>query len=262
VVGIAAAVVVALAALAWLRPWQRRSDGRELRVAAAADLQLALPELAEAFRDEHPDITVALSFGASGNLTAQIKNGAPFDLFLSADRAFPASLVEQGLADGDSEFLYAIGQLVLWVRSDSPLDVEKRGIEVLLDPGVRKVALANPRFAPYGQAAEKALRSLGLYDRIKNKLVLGENVAQTAHFVQSGAADAGLISHSLAIAPTMRGKGRSWRVPQSDYPRLEQAGVILHAARDRPAAWDLRAFLLSPRGRAVLARYGFTLPEG
>jgi molybdate transport system substrate-binding protein len=261
VVGIAGAAVVALTALAWLRPWQSRPSSRELRVAAAADLQFALPEILDAFREEHPDIAVKVSFGASGNLSTQVQNGAPYDLFFSADRSFPARLIEQGLADGDTEFIYAVGRLVLWVPNDSRLDVEKRGIDVLLDPGVRKIAIANPRFAPYGLAAEKALRSLGVYDRVKDRLVLGENVGQAAHFVQSGAADAGLIPHSFAVAPTMRGKGRSWMVPADAYPRLEQAGVILTATRDRPAAEALRTFVQSPPGRAVLKRYGFTLRE-
>ena len=259
-VGVAVAALCVLGSLtlfAWLRP-----SGRELRVAAAADLKFALDELGEEFREDHPHVTLKVSYGASGNLTAQIQNGAPFDLFLSADRSFPRRLIEEGLAEGDSEFLYAIGRLVLWVPKDSPLEVEKYGIKVLLSPAVKKIAIANPRFAPYGLAAEKALRSLGVYERVEARLVLGENVAQAAHFVRSGAADAGLVPHSFAVAPTVRGTGRFWEVPLDAYPRLEQAGVILSGTRERAGAEALRSFVLSARGRALLGRYGFTLPEG
>jgi molybdate transport system substrate-binding protein len=138
--------------------------------------------------------------------------------------------------------------------------VEKLGVRALLDPGVRKIAIANPKHAPYGRAAEAALKKLEVYDQVKDRLVLGENVAQAAQFVETGAADAGVIALSLALAPTLREKGKYWEVPLDAYPRLEQGGVILSWARDRQAADALRAFVLGPEGKAVLRRYGFFLP--
>jgi molybdate transport system substrate-binding protein len=232
-----------------------------VRVAAAADFKFALDDAARAFGHRCPEAQVQVTYGASGNLFAQICNGAPFDLFLSADVEYPRQLVARNLADPATEFLYAIGHLVVWVPNSSSLPVDKLGIKVLLDPSVVKVAIANPRHAPYGRAAEKALQSLGVYDRVKEKLVLGENVAQAAQYVDSGSADAGIIALSLALAPTMRGRGRHWEVPLDAYPRLEQGGIILSSARDRDATEALCAFLRSQEGRTVLKRYGFAQPE-
>src|SRR5439155_21360664 len=131
-----------------------------------------------------------------------------FDLFFSADMEYPRRLIEQGLALPESAFLYGIGHLVVWVPRDSSLDVERLGLQALLDPSVRKIALANPKHAPYGRAAEAALKPAGLYDKVQARLVYGENVAQTAQFVETGSADVGLIALSLALAPALRGQGR------------------------------------------------------
>jgi molybdate transport system substrate-binding protein len=246
-----------IAALLW---GSLRSHTPEVRVAAAADLKFALPDVVAAFHEAHPDIRVAVSYGASGELFAQLSNGGPFDLFLSADMDYPRRLVADGFADKDSEFLYAIGHLVIWVPRTSPLDVERRGVEALLDPTVKKIAIANPRHAPYGRAAEAALKNLGVHDRVRERLVLGENIAQTAQFAQSGAADTGVIALSLALSPTMRAEGKFWRVPADAFPRLDQGGVIMSWARDREAARAFRAFLLSSEGKALLRRFGFALP--
>lgn len=230
---------------------------REVRVAAAADLQFALDDVIQSFRARHPGIATKVSYGASGNLYAQLCNRAPFDIYLSADVSYPRKLVEAGLADKDSEFLYAVGHLVLWVPDSSSLDVKELGIKALLQPAARKIAIANPKHAPYGRAAEAALKSLGVYDQVKDRLVFGENIAQTAQFVQSGAADAGILALSLALAPALHDQGRYWEVPLEAYPRLEQGGVILSWASDRQAAEELRSFLLGDEGKAVLKRYGF-----
>jgi molybdate transport system substrate-binding protein len=232
----------------------------EVRVAAAADLKFALDEVIEAFRERHPDVEVRVTYGASGNFFAQLSNKAPFDLFLSADAEYPRRLVEKGLAKKDDEFLYAVGHLVVWVPKDSPVDLERQGVKALLDDRVRKVAIANPKHAPYGRAAEAALKKLGVYEEVKSKLVNGENVAQAAQFVESRAADAGVIALSLALSPAMRNRGRYWEVPQDAFPRLEQGGVILNWAQDRGAAEALRDFLSSEAGKAILKRYGFVLP--
>jgi molybdate transport system substrate-binding protein len=158
-------------------------------------------------------------------------------------------------------FRYAIGHVVLWVRNESSLDVSKRGIESLLDPSVRKIAIANPQHAPYGRAAEAALKSLGVYERVKDKLVLGENISQTAQFVQSGAADAGLIALSLALSPKMKDSGRYWEVPADAYPKLEQAGVILSRTKELELARALRDAVTNAHGKDILRRYGFVIPE-
>lgn len=232
-----------------------------VRVAAAADLRFALEEVIAEFKKAEPDTKIEATYGSSGNLSTQLANGAPFDIFFSADRAYAHRLVEQQLADADSEFVYGIGQIVVWVPNSSPLDLEKVCIGAVVDMAVRKVAIANPEHAPYGRAAEAAFRSLGVYDQVRDRLVLGENVAQAAQFVESGAADVGVIALSLAMAPTMRDKGRYWHVPLDAYPRLEQAGVVLKAAGDADAARRFRALVISPRGQELLARYGFIRPE-
>jgi molybdate transport system substrate-binding protein len=234
----------------------------EVRVAAAADLKFALDDLLAEFHRARPDIAVEATYGSSGNFFAQIQNGAPFDLFLSADAEYPRQLVAKGLAPQGSEFVYAVGHIVVWARRTSALDVEQLGAQALLDPSVRKVAIANPRFAPYGRAAEAALKSLGLYDKVKGRLVLGDNVAQTAQFVEKGSADVGVIGLAQALAPALREQGRFWRVPADAHPRMDQAGVILTRARDVPAAEAVREFLRSERGREVLKRYGFSVPGG
>lgn len=229
-------------------------------VAAAADLKYAHDELIVEFEQMHPRIDVRPTYGSSGNFFAQLSNKAPFDIYFSADIDYPRQLIEQGHAAGETEFLYAVGQIVLWVRKDSPLDVETLGVQALIDPAVRKVAIANPQHAPYGRAAEAALKHLGVYAQVQDRLVLGENIAQAAQFVESGAAEVGVIAHSLALAPAMQEKGRFWIVPLDAYPRLEQGGVILNWAQDREATETLRTFVIGDRGRAILRRFGFQLP--
>jgi len=233
--------------------------GRLVRVAAAADLRYAFDDLKLAFESSHPDIRVEVTYGSSGNFFAQLENRAPFDLFLSADVDYPHRLAAKGLALPDSEFQYAIGHLVVWVPRTSSLDVAKLGIQALLDPSVRKIAIANPRFAPYGRAAEASLKSLGIYDRVQDRLVHGDNVGQTAQFIQTGAADIGLISLAQALSPALREEGRFWEVPRDAYPRLEQGGIILSWVNDREAAESLRTFVTGADGKAILKRYGFAL---
>ena len=182
-------------------------------------------------------------------------------MFLSADMSYPQKLVEAGLAAADTEFLYAIGHLVVWVPKDSTLDFEKEGIKALVDPAVKVIAMANPQHAPYGRVAEAALQNLGVYDDVKDRLVLGENIAQTAQFVQSGAASAGLIALSLALSARDGRRGRYWSVPADAYPKLEQGGVIMNAVQDRDSARDFRAFLTGEEGKSILRQFGFELPE-
>jgi len=226
------------------------TQAAEIRVAAASDLKFALDEITTAFTNRHSEHTVKATYGASGNLFAQIENGAPFDVFLSADTNYPHRLIENGHAT--NFFLYAEGHLALWAPNSSKLDVEKLGLKALLDPSVRKIAIANPAHAPYGRAAVTALKEAGIYDRITNSLVLGENVAQTAQFVQSGGADAGILALSLVRSPPMRGKGRHFEIPSA----LQQGGVVMTRSKNAGAAETFRAFLAGPEVRATLARYG------
>jgi molybdate transport system substrate-binding protein len=230
---------------------------RKLSVAAAADLQFALPDLAQQFRQAHPDIDVRTAFGSSGNFFAQIGNQAPFDVFLSADIDYPRRLVESKLAVADSLFAYGTGRLVLWVPKSSPIDVAKLKWQSLEAASVKHVAIANPQHAPYGRAAEAALRKTGIYDRVASKLVLGENIAQTFQFAQSGAAEIGIVAMALVVAPTARDQGRYWEVPQDSYPKLEQAGVILTHAADPSDARTFLDFLKSDSARRTLRKYGF-----
>jgi molybdate transport system substrate-binding protein len=237
-----------------------RPNETNVAIAAAGDLRGALDELKASFEARHPGIQLQLSFGASGNLTAQIRQGAPFDLFLSADTAFPESLRQAGLVDGDGLFPYATGSLTLWVRKDLNLDPARDGLKVLLAPAVKKIATANAKTAPYGRAGEAALRHVGLYEAVLPRLVYGDNIAQTAQFLQAGTAEAGLISDAQASNPALARTGRSWKVPTDAYPPIRQAGVILKQAASPAQARAFRAFLLGPEGQAILARHGFGRP--
>jgi molybdate transport system substrate-binding protein len=214
------------------------------------------------FRKVHPEHQLQVTYGSSGVLYSQIDNGAPFDLFLSADVKFPRQLIERGKAEKESLFLYAVGHLVVWVPKDSKIDLLQHGAKALLDPSVRKVSIANPDVAPYGAAALAALKSLGLHESLKSKLVLGENVAQAAQFIEAGGADAGVISLSFALSPKMKDAGRYWEIPQNAYPELEQAGVIRSGTANAAGAQQLKEYILSPAGRAMIQRHGFALPDG
>jgi molybdate transport system substrate-binding protein len=240
-----------------------RAHAGEVLVAAAADLSGAVRELAAAFQKASGH-TVKLSPGSSGTFHAQIVNGAPFDVFLSADMDYVRDLEKRGLTEPASLFTYAIGRLVVWVPKASPLDVSTSGLRALADSRVRKIAIANPAHAPYGRAAEAALRQAGVLDSAKARLVLGENVLQAAQFAQSGAADAGIVALSLAVAEPLKSAGRYWEIPETGYPRMEQGAALLRQARKAghlPAAQAFLALLKGADGQAVLRRYGFGIPR-
>jgi molybdate transport system substrate-binding protein len=232
----------------------------EVTVAAASDLNFAFKELVAAF-EKNTGNTVKLSLGSSGNFFAQISNGAPFDLYFSADISYPKKLEEAGLAHVGTLYMYAIGKIVVWVPKGSPIDVQSLGLKALQHPSVKKIAIANPKHAPYGRAAVAAMEHFTIYDDIKDKLVLGENISQTAQFVQTGSADIGIIALSLAVAPAMREAGSYWEVPMDSYPRLEQGAVILKSAKDPETAKLFLNYIKTPEARAVLERYGFLLPQ-
>ena len=230
----------------------------EVTIAAASDLTYAMNEIAANFEKE-TGCTPRVSFGSSGNFLAQIENGAPFDVFFSADIAYPRKLESEGLAAPGSTYLYAVGKIVLWVRRDSPLDIGK-GLAALRDPSVKKISIANPAHAPYGRAAEDALRKAGVYDAVKDRLVLGENISQAAQFVQSGNADAGIIALSLAVSPPMKNDGRYEVVPETLYAPIEQGAVVTRGAHNPAGARMFLDYIQKPAAAAVLERFGFTLP--
>ncbi|CUQ68156.1 molybdate ABC transporter substrate-binding protein [Candidatus Nitrospira inopinata] len=235
----------------------------EILVAAAADLNFAIKDIIAEF-EQKTGHRVKLSLGSSGNFYSQISNGAPFEIFFSADIDFPRKLEEAHLTVPNTIFPYAVGRLVVWVTKESPIDVEKAGIDALLDPSVKKIAIANPRHAPYGRAAVAAMKHFGLHDKVESKFVLGENIAQTAQFIQSGNADIGIIALSLAMAPSLREVGRFWEIPLTAYPRMEQGAVILETAKKNGSFDAVKQFadwVSTPAGRAVLKRYGFYMPE-
>ncbi len=233
----------------------------ELKVAAAANFRFALDELVTAFHTNQPAILVTVSYGSSGVLYAQLQSRAPFDLFFAADMEYPRKLAETGLALDNNVFPYAVGRLVLWTLRSSPLDVGELGIQSLHAPSVKRIAIANPQHAPYGVAAVAAMKLFKVYDQAEPKLVYGENISQTAQFVQSGAADIGIIALSLALAPEMLDAGRFWEVPIGAYPPVKQGGIILSRTKEVTAARTFRDFVLGESGRRVLARYGYFLPE-
>lgn len=237
----------------------RAGERREVRVAAASDLTFALAELQPLVDARHPGVTVKVTYGSSGTFLQQITEGAPFDVFLSADLAFPRQVADAGLADPRDVFAYAVGRLVVWTPEGSPVDPGD-GLSVLTDPRVRKVAIANPEHAPYGRAAVAAMRHAGVHDQVLPKLVLGESVSQAAEFVQSGGADAGVVAMSLVLSDPLRRQGRWVEVPLTAFPQLLQGGVVLGKASDAEAARAVQETLLSEPGRELLRRYGFFLP--
>jgi molybdate transport system substrate-binding protein len=237
------------------------SRAAELTVAAAADLKFAMDQLVTEFQTSQPGTTVKVAYGSSGNFFAQLQNRAPFDLYFSADIEYPRKLAEAGHALDTNVFLYAVGRLVVWVPKSSSVDLDTLGIQSLLAPSVRKVAIANPEHAPYGRAAVAAMKFLRVYEQAESRLVYGENIAQTAQFIQSGAADIGIIALSLALAPQMKDAGRYWEIPLDAYPKMEQGGIILSWTKEPIAARAFRDFVLGQHGRKALKRYGFFLLE-
>jgi molybdate transport system substrate-binding protein len=229
-------------------------------VAAASDLNFALTEIADRFTRERK-ARVELVFGSSGTLARQIRDGAPFELYLSADEAFVEDLAAAGLTK-DRGVLYAIGRIVLFAPAGSPLVAGEGldGLARLLAAGrVTRFAIANPEHAPYGRAAEAVLRKRGLWSGLQPRLVLGDNVSQAARFATTGNAVGGIIAYSLALAPNVRSLGAFALIPESDHPPLRQRMVLLKRAG--PVAEQFFAYLQEPAARAILERYGFALPR-
>jgi molybdate transport system substrate-binding protein len=231
---------------------------QEITVAAASDLHGALDEISARYKAE-TSAQVRVVYGSSGNFYQQIQNGAPFDLFFSANSDYAKKLEAAGLTVPGSYREYARGHIVLFVASTSRLNLEQ-GLKVLLDASIKRIAIADPAHAPYGQAAIAALKSQGLYDRIVRKIVVGENVGQAASFVTSGAADIGIIAMSLAVLPSARSQSRFAEIPANEYPPIVQACVVLKSSKAQMAASRFLSYVRGPEASKILQRYGFEVP--
>lgn len=230
----------------------------EITIAAASDLNFAFKEIVAEYEKTTAN-HVRLTLGSSGNFFAQIQNGAPFDLYFSADIAYPRKLEEAGLTVPGSLYQYAVGRIVMWTGHESHIDVTQ-GFEALRAPTVKKIAIANPKHAPYGRAAVAAMEYFKVYDQVKDKLVLGENIAQATQFVESGAADVGIIALSLALAPPMQAAGHYWEIPADAYPPIEQGAVMLMGGKNQKSAKAFLSFIQGTEGQTMMKRYGFVIP--
>ncbi len=226
-----------------------------LTVAVAADLKFAMAELASNFEKSNPGCHVEAITGSSGKFYQQIVNGAPFDLFFSADIEYPRKLMASGLTASEVK-PYAVGRLALW-SARQPVD---GGLPVLVGNQFVKVAIANPQHAPYGKAAKASLAYYGLLDKIGPKLIFGENVAQAAQFAQTGSTEAAIIALSLAKSPNMQGQGSYYLIDEKSHPPLEQGYVTLKRAAANPCAEKFAAYMESKEARAIFRKYGFQMP--
>ena len=234
------------------------SQAKEVRVAAAADLQFAMKDLAVDF-EKQSGIKIDVTYGSSGNFFSQLQNGAPFDLFFSADIDFPRKLDAAGLAEPNTFYPYATGRIVLWMPPDTKVDVARLQWNALLDPSVQKISVANPQHAPYGRAAVAAMQKAGIYEQVKEKLVYAENISQAAQFAQSGNAQAAIVALSLTLSPAMK-DGKSWEIPADMHPPIEQAAIVMKDAKNKESAKAFLEYVKSEKGREALTRYGFALP--
>ncbi len=230
-----------------------------LRIAVASSVQHAMEELIVSYTKLNPEVEIAATYGSSGSFFAQISNGAPFDLYFSADTSYPARLVEAGFADKDSLEVYASGGLVVWAPTGSTVDVAGRGIQALLDEPRGKIAIANPEVAPYGKAAIEALTHFKMLDAVEARLVRGENVSQTMQFAESGAASVALVPMSLAIAAGAE-RGRMKPLTVDSYSPIGHATVIPSGSSMKRQARAFQQFVLSNAGRSVLKKHGL-LPQ-
>jgi molybdate transport system substrate-binding protein len=252
---------VGLAAVAFLLFAPRnasRAQTGNLRIAAAADLKFAMTDMVAQFQKQ-TGIKVDITYGSSGNFFSQLQNGAPFDLFFSADIEYPRKLETAGLGEPGTLYTYAVGRIVIWMPADSKIDVARQQWNALLDPRVHKIAIANPEHAPYGRAAVAALQKASFYDQVAPKLVYGENISQAAQFAQSGNAQAGIIALSLAVSPAMA-DGKRWEIPEQLHPPIEQGVILLKNALNKSQAREFLNFVKSDTFRATLEKYGFAFP--
>jgi molybdate transport system substrate-binding protein len=228
-------------------------SAQKVNVAAAANLRYVLEEIKTAYIKQNPKAKVNLTFGASGMLVQQIQNGASFDFFMAADNEFPLKLKDKGLTTGPMS-TYAFGKLAIY---STTLNVEKLGLEAMKSPAIKKMAIANPETAPYGERAVELLKSQKLYDGLKSKIVWGENISQTAQFAFTGNAEIGFIALSLALAPDMESKGSYYIVPQFLYKPIEQACILIKTPVLNTETVKFRKFVLSPASKGIWEKWGY-----
>ena len=239
----------------WLMAAAPAPAPQPVTIAAAADLKYVMDSLVTIFNHQHPSDQVAVVYGSSGKFYEQLTHHAPFDIFFSADSEYPHRLQTAGLTAG-APVPYALGRLVLWSHK---LDPAAKGMNTLLEPQVKHIAIANPAHAPYGQKAEEILRHYKLYDQVKDRLVLGENIGQTAQYAETGAADVGILAYSLALGPELRRDGKYYLIPATAHTPLQQSYVLLKRAQANPTAQAFTAFMATPAAKAALKKYGFGL---
>jgi molybdate transport system substrate-binding protein len=233
------------------------ASAQKVNVAAAANLRYVLEEIKIAYVKQNPKVKINLTFGASGTLVQQISNGAAFDFFLAADNEFPMKLKAKGLTTGSID-VYAYGKLALYSIT---LPVDKKGLDVLKDPAVKKIAIANPATAPYGERSITLLKSFKLYESLNEKIVIAENITAAAQYAFTGNTELGFVALSLALAPEMIGKGNFYIIPQKLYVPIAQACVLIKKSTVNTEASKFRKFVLSPETKAIWDKYGYTMPE-
>ncbi|MDD4920985.1 MAG: molybdate ABC transporter substrate-binding protein [Bacteroidales bacterium] len=232
-------------------------QAQKVNVAAAANLRYVLEEIKTAYVRQNPKAKVNITFGSSGTLVQQILNGASFDFFMAADNEFPVKLKEKGVTRGAMS-TYAFGKLAIY---STTLDVEHKGLEVLKDRSVNKIAIANPETAPYGSRSVELLKKLGLYEQLKSKMVFGDNISQAAQFAFTGNAEIGFVALSLALAPDMSGKGNYFIVPQKLYDPIEQACILIKTPVLNTEAGKFKKFVLSATTKPIWEKFGYSVPE-
>jgi molybdate transport system substrate-binding protein len=248
-------ILIAVLGLIALSAFTIFQQAPKITIAAAADLKFAMDSIVTVYKAQNPGADIEVTYGSSGKFFEQISNDAPFDIFFSADIDYPNKLKDKDLTTGDIK-TYGIGQIVLWSKKTDP-NIEQ--MNTLLDASISKIAIANPDHAPYGKRAQEALQYYKLYDKVQNKLVFGENIAQTAQFVTTGAADIGIVALSLAVSPTMKNEGgKYYIIPEQSHTPLEQAYALLKHANGNPTAAKFYDFVSSPTAVSILKYYGFS----
>ena len=232
------------------------AHAEKITIAAAADLKFAMDEIVIGFKQSHPGNEVEVIYGSSGKFHTQIRQGAPYDLYFSADIGYPRELAEKGLSASEVK-PYAVGRIVLWSNS---IDASKMTLASLTDPKISRIAIANPKHAPYGKRAEEALRASGLWDKVQPKLVFGENIAHTAQFIQTGNAQIGIIALSLAVNPELAKKGGYYLISDRFHQPLEQGYVITKRGANNQLAKQFAEHMSSKETRRIMTKYGFVLP--
>ena len=250
-------MIIRIVLIAFLLLSSASAHAESINIAAAADLKFAMDEIISGFNREHTGNQIQATYGSSGRFQTQIRQGAPYDMFFSADIAFPRELAKSGLAASEVRS-YGLGRIVLW---SSSMNAARMTLTSLNDPKIEKIAIANPKHAPYGKRAEEALRAVALWEKLQQKLVYGENISQTAQYVQSGNAQIGIIALSLALGPELSKKGGYYLIPENLHAPLEQGYIITRRGADKPLVKNFAQYLESKKARSIMARYGFKLPD-